>query len=530
MAKTNSAVTAAASTIRFSLRKHTGPRPNDVEHEDKPDDELDGAVAESEKANAGQTSTRNASSVLPLENDTLKTDDGTTLRVNDHVYLDCEQRGPPYGLARIMEFLHGHGQPHQPPLIDSIRVNWYYRPPDIDHKVTDTHMVFATMHSDKRPLTSLRGKCCILHASEIDNLDKYRKAKDCFWYEMLFYRFTCQEYVVVPVSNVRNVPTNVKKVLNERWKFVVVEVSQVKELTSAMKSCKHCEAYCASQVPGRKLQTRNTPRISERLEPEEEEDDGVGRDNDSLSADGLGNKDGSIRPATAEQLAHAKLWPYRYLGKHGKVEDALEYDDRIYPRQCSRLGRRYQATVKRNAAIKKSYGSRKRVKVDEPPGYVHRGQDKDSAHPDITARLLFKLPDTGEDSSKSSLLPSSSEEREKTLDTYISQVRGLACGIGVQPHSTDLLDKALAILCQNKYNVEASLNDVRKLDKREDLKQPDLNTEEQKRFEDGVSKFGSELNSIREHVRTVDLAAIVKHYYMCKGRQISGDRKGRRGG
>ncbi|KAI9775741.1 MAG: putative PHD type zinc finger protein with BAH domain-containing protein [Peltula sp. TS41687] len=228
MAITTSVVTAAASPSRYFLRKHTGPRPNYVDREDETDDELDGAVAESEKvtesekANAGQTSTRNASSLLPLENNMLKIDDGTALRVN----------APSY---------------------------------------------FATG-------------------------------------EMLYY--TCQKYAVVPVSNVRNVPTNVKKVLNERWKFLVLEVSQVKELTSAMKSCKHCEAYCASdnsvecvmcrftyhmsciqprilkkpsrgfawacglcsQVPGRKLQTRNTPRISERLESEEEEDHGVGRD------------------------------------------------------------------------------------------------------------------------------------------------------------------------------------------------------------------------------------------------------------
>ncbi|KAI9775742.1 MAG: putative PHD type zinc finger protein with BAH domain-containing protein [Peltula sp. TS41687] len=177
----------------------------------------------------------------------------------------------------------------------------------------------------------------------------------------------------------------------------------------------------------------------------------------------------------AEQLAHTKLCPYRYLGKHCKVEDALDYDDRIYPRRSPRLGARYQATLTMNA-VRKSSRARKRAKVDDEPTecaeYVHRGQGN-SDHPGITAKLLFKPPDTDKNSSKSSLLPSSSEEREKFFDTYKSQVRGLACGIGVQPHSTDLLDKALEILCQNKYNVEASLNDVRKLDKREDLKQPD---------------------------------------------------------
>jgi RecB family endonuclease NucS len=33
--------------------------------------------------------------------------------------------------------------------------------------------------------------------------------------------------------------------LDERWKFVVVEVGRGKELTSAIKSCKRCQRYCA---------------------------------------------------------------------------------------------------------------------------------------------------------------------------------------------------------------------------------------------------------------------------------------------
>lgn len=162
---------------------------------------------------------------------------------SDHVYLICEPPGEPYYLARIMEFLHADNQPHNP--IDSIRVNWYYRPRDINRKVTDTRVVFATMHSDMCPLTSLRGKCRILHRSEIEDIDEYRKSKDCFWYEKLFDRYIHRYYDVIPVSQVINVPAHVKKVLDERWKFLVVEVGRGKELTSAVKSCKRCKGYCA---------------------------------------------------------------------------------------------------------------------------------------------------------------------------------------------------------------------------------------------------------------------------------------------
>lgn len=142
-----------------------------------------------------------------------------------------------------MEFLHAKNDHSLP--IDSLRVNWYYRPRDIQRKVNDTRVVFASMHSDTCPLTSLRGKCRISHRSDISDLDEYRKTKDCFWYEKLFDRYIHRYYEVVPTSQVINVPVRVKKVLDERWKFIIVETGRGKEFTSAIKSCKRCSQYCA---------------------------------------------------------------------------------------------------------------------------------------------------------------------------------------------------------------------------------------------------------------------------------------------
>ena len=200
-----------------------------------------------------------------LKNGKLKADDGTLLGLNgmwlpkssdfvcmdsliditpDHVYLICEPPGEPYYLARIMEFLHAKNDHSLP--IDSIRVNWYYRPRDIQRKVNDTRVVFASMHSDTCPLTSLRGKCRIVHRSEIDDIDEYRKTKDSFWFEKMFDRYIHRYYEVIPTSQVINVPERVKKVLDERWKYVIVELGRGKELTSAIKSCKRCAGYCAT--------------------------------------------------------------------------------------------------------------------------------------------------------------------------------------------------------------------------------------------------------------------------------------------
>ncbi len=143
-----------------------------------------------------------------------------------------------------MEFLHAKNDHSLP--IDSLRVNWYYRPRDIVRKVNDTRVVFASMHSDTCPLTSLRGKCRIVHRSEIDDLDEYRKTKDSFWFEKLYERYIQRYYEVIPTSQVINVPEKVKRVLDERWKYVIVEMGRGKELTSAIKSCKRCMGYCAT--------------------------------------------------------------------------------------------------------------------------------------------------------------------------------------------------------------------------------------------------------------------------------------------
>lgn len=145
-----------------------------------------------------------------------------------------------------MEFLHAGNDPKSP--IDSMRINWLYRPRDIGRKVNDTRQVFVTMHSDPCPLTSLRGKAQVLHRAHVDDLDKYRKGKDCFFYTQMFDRYFRRYYDVIPTKQVINVPQRVKRVLDERWAFVIVELGRGKELTSAIKTCKRCVGYCARYV------------------------------------------------------------------------------------------------------------------------------------------------------------------------------------------------------------------------------------------------------------------------------------------
>lgn len=520
-------------------------------------------------------------------------DDGTVLEVNDHVYLVCEPPGEPYYLGRIMEFLHMKNDPKQP--VDALRINWYYRPKDIGRKIQDTRLVFATMHSDISPLTALRGKCHIRHKSEIKSMDEYRKTPDCFWYEKLYDRYIQKNYEIIPTSQIINVPERVKKVLDERWKFILVEQGRGKELTSAVKSCKRCSGYCASndsvdcavcqntyhmscvrppllkkpsrgfawscaacsRAQERKLEARNTPNVLDPAHEDEEEllddeeEDPAGGDTSRTSPDDTQEH----QPATAEQIYHASLWPYRYLGIHCKVEDALDYDDRIYPRASSRLGPRHQAIVlpwpgrpvtyvkpleikrtgRKNAQLSKEAQAlieadkirkerRPKWIQDEPAGYVRRGEDYDNDDPNNTAQLLWKPPAEDDDNI--------AEVSGEAIDNYMEDAKAMSQSLGLPLRSTNLQDVARDLLFKHDFDFERALRELPRVDKAV-FREPELTAAEQKRFEEGVAKYGSELYMVKRHVKSVSPGDITRYYYTWKktdrGKQIWGNYSGRKG-
>ncbi|KAK7522769.1 uncharacterized protein IWZ02DRAFT_253549 [Phyllosticta citriasiana] len=540
----------------------------------------------------------------------LEADDGTVLAVDDHVYLVCEPPGEPYYLCRIMEFLHANiNDPNAPAPVDSLRVNWYYRPRDVLRYNNDTRLVYGTMHSDICPIASLRGKCNIKHRSEIDDLEEFRRTKDSFWFNQVFDRFIHRWYDVIPVAAVINVPEKVKKALDERWKFVVVETSRVKELTSAVKTCKRCSGYCATndsvecavchntyhmncvrppllkkpsrgfawacgpcgRAQERKLEARRTPIIGEAGISQEEEEQVDEEEEDAgalinTTAPSPSGSDAPVddHPATQAEIALAKMWPMRYLGIHCRVEDALQYDDRaIYPRASSRLGPRHQANVNvwhgRPVELVKPSEARKRFRAaghkkdnkakesaqaveaeraekakrpkwvqDEPPGYVRRGEDFPNDDPRCTAKTIFKMPESsrGEDDAPA--------DREKLVDDYMARAKAeCAKVIGVPEYGTNFLTKAIELFYAHNYDADAAIEALKKVNRKKDLREPEPNKEERKRFEEGVAKYGSELRNVRVHVRTMSHADVVRYYYMWKktprGKEIWGNFDGRKG-
>ncbi|KAG5950636.1 hypothetical protein E4U53_004691 [Claviceps sorghi] len=520
-------------------------------------------------------------------NGRMVADDGTVLEPDDHVYLVCEPPGEPYYLGRIMEFVHSPGDSDDSKRVQSVRINWFYRPKDIGRKTTDTRLVFATMHSDVSPLTALRGKCWIRHRVEVDNLEAFRKTPDCFWYEKLYDRYIQKNYDLLPTSTIVNVPDRVKKVLDERWKFVLVEQGRGKELTSAVKLCKRCTGYCASndsvdcavcqntyhmncvkppllkkpsrgfawscaacsRAQERRLEAHNAPNGAEADDDDlldDDDDDTHGIDTDRTTP----AEDEEHHQGTPEQIYQASLWPWRYLGMHCKPEDALDYDDRIHPRASTRIGPRHQANVcawpgrpveyVKPMETRKGRGVSKLSKEaqmaqeaeraarhkrpkwvqDEPPGYQARGEDVDENSPDSTSTRLWVPPP-----------PAETASRDRVV-AYMAKAQAMARKLGLPEHSTNLQDVALETLFRNNHDPAAALKHLAHTEPSA-FKEPSLTPAEQKKFEEGVAKYGSELHLVMKHVKTMTPGEVVRYYYTWKkterGKQVWGSYSGRKG-
>jgi hypothetical protein len=325
----------------------------------------------------------------------------------------------------------------------------------------------------------------------------------------------------------------------------------------------------ANNIPMFKLKKKTSEE-----EEDDEEEEFLDDESEELSESGIPESAGPITRAdtpvtqfdltenhhsgTNEGKFAARLWPYRYLGIHCKVEDVLDDQDRIYPRAASRIGPRHQAVVqdwpgrpieyverrsivpldkldKRNrkraaasvAAVKEGTETpddssthtgieedRPPWIQDKPPGYIARGEDDYSAN---GTQLVWKKP------------PNVTDDQ---IDQYLKDLRPEASRLNIPPWSTSFLDGAINALQYTSFDFQKAKESVSTLTP-ESLWNPIFSPEEIKRFEAGVAKFGSELHYVAKEVGTRAPAECVRFYYMWKktprGREIWGKQEGRKG-
>ena len=311
-------------------------------------------------------------------------------------------------------------------------------------------------------------------------------------------------------------------------------------------SCAAC-----SRAQERKLEARHTPNVTD-PHADAEDDEMLDEEEDDLHAidterTSLADGEEPHHQGTAEQIYHASLWPYRYLGMHCKPEDALDYDDRIYPRASTRIGPRHQANVgpwtgepvpyvqpeSKKAGKKESRwskdsgqdsdknrkGKNKKSAQDQSAVYLERGGDYTVLDANSTSTQWWKPPPTDD--------PTPEE-----VEDYMKTVQPMAKKLNLPARSTNLQDVALESLYYNDYDAEQAKDTVARTD-REDFKEPNLTPAELKKFEEGVEKYGSEWHLVMKHVKTMTPGEVVRFYYTWKktarGSQIWGAYSGRKG-
>jgi len=274
-----------------------------------------------------------------------------------------------------------------------------------------------------------------------------------------------------------------------------------------------------------------------------------------------GLDDIGYQAGTNEGKFASRLWPYRYLGIHCKVEDVLDFSDRIYPRAASRIGARHQANVpewpgrpveyienksllnslaKLDKKSKKQKGALAAMKEgtetpdegsiihtpneeeqppwiqEKPPGYIARGEDNFSSDGTGT-QLVWKQP---------------AEITSEEIDDYLRSLTPEARRLNTQPFSTSFLEGAINALQYSSFDFQKAKDLVHLLTP-ESLWNPIFTRDEIKRFESGVAKYGSELHLVAKEVGTRATAECVRFYYMWKktdrGREIWGKQEGRKG-
>lgn len=257
-------------------------------------------------------------------------------------------------------------------------------------------------------------------------------------------------------------------------------------------------------------------------------------------------------------------WPLRYLGKHTRLEDAVDPDDRSpYPRACTNLGTRFQATnipeyedhpivyydsekpKESNNKLKKSSGSKSAKKSQQQQeDMVKLSVPKDYEHvpPKEYPQWLQRRPkgyiergvDDGE--GKTCTLMWKPREEDKAdnffrLDAYIDSCKPIAEKLGLLSNSPNFVDAILKFYLDSNGDANKAYAFAKTLT-RLSLKEPTFSKEEVKRFEEGVKKNGSELFPTFKEVKTQPCAMVVRFYYLWKkteqGRLIWGNFPGRK--
>ncbi|QLQ81198.1 hypothetical protein HG537_0E05530 [Torulaspora globosa] len=507
-------------------------------------------------------------STVNVERQCLFSMEGEILKVNDTIYMVSEPPGEPYYIGRVVEFLC---RPEFRDLVEEVKqytveipskyfelkMNWYYRPRDIANhaKNVSSRLVYASLHHDICPITSYRGKCTVIHKDEasgkLHSKLELITRDNVFYYDQLYDRHTLKYYDVYPTDTLLNQVDSRSPFLYYLFKrfyhvyveegypfqqvlkrYFLMDDDNVETDNSWDNRCTTCREWCnnsqflkcdecqcavhwscmnppLTRKPNKGIiwlcylclnRQEGSPEALHEVEMEEK-----AMRSQILEEKRRLNHLATTRVQEKVPIKRESAW-YQYVGQHliCSMEDLLDPDLLLpYPFKTSRIGPKYQWS-----------GCNDQQSWHEMC-YQNQGFDRGTSD---TAELNWKL-----DESKLSV---------EELEDYVNHCkRTFAPRLEMIPESCNFLNMILKILMICDYDKSSALTICETDLTRSNLKEPTFTPEEILQFEEGVAKYGSELNHVSECVPTQPLSMIVRYYYQWKktpnGREIWGNFKGR---
>ncbi|KAJ3040011.1 putative PHD type zinc finger protein with BAH domain-containing protein [Rhizophlyctis rosea] len=458
-----------------------------------------------------------------------------------------------------------------------VKIGWFYRPKDAAvgarKKNYDPRLLFATMHSDINPVSSIRGKCKIEHVHYIKDLEAYKIQDDAFYYNQLYDRYNHRVYDVVPVAQLKNLPSEVAAPLSS-YRFILVEAGKASDWTDK-RICPICNRWCnpdepivkcvtcreafhlhcvgLAKKPSRGYAWQCAMCLKKEVEAWQDGKDpagkrrknGKGMESPKSGTPSLGQKtdigrrvsNGDMTSIAQPAETEKPLWPFRYFGEYATLADLADPNpDRGHPKACSRIGKQYQADIPELGSRPSDGGSRvgnqyqadipdleptpegqssgdqPSTPTEEVPSSA-RGKKRKRGYKPLERNGDVVEQDVSDRGGPSEVVFCKPDDwTDAQVDDYIEEVLS---DLPLSLKSILTVDRALEELHKAKYDANVAIAAMHKL-RPADVGIVEWTDEEVKAFEGGVVKYGHELHWVQKEVPTKTMPEVVSYFYKWK--------------
>lgn len=257
-------------------------------------------------------------------------------------------------------------------------------------------------------------------------------------------------------------------------------------------------------------------------------------------------------PADREGLRCFNGWPYRYFGQHTDAMDVLDSHDSIYPRAVTRLGSKYQMDLSsfeknihesrnrlESERIEEVDGTNVQMRLLKPgPRIKNRPQYQKRKRADATGTSAVDVFTQDANDTQEQLIERGLDENliiisvpppdldwnrgtkqfdSHAVDQYLKEV--LAPKATIARCSYSFMNRALSILCDQKFNYEAAAR-IFAQSRDADFAYYPMTSKEINNIEQTILQKGGEMKHLKRALPSRSPAEIVQGVYQWKMRKL----------